>query len=672
MQGKEGAPSIDSLDVREVIHLVFGYLDTPASLVRAGLVCKLWHEISEDEVLWKKLFAFYDEFVWRHDGNEEEDEDFVIVGNQQVKKEARKKGEDEEDEGEIKSSHPRRWKARVVAVHMKPGQNRVPLFLLYDTKSASKQKTTTFGEMSREWHKHSGFRQAHHHNYILHHKNHEVWQATTIPHRPRVVSVSTTMSLVDIRYVWKARSLKVLVRSGIPDIFRPAVWAHMTGAREVMKCSSHFYSTILHSMFGSHAPQKFHHVPTFGAPSFSHTHTHHALNEHGTIAAKRILCVLAMSHPDLQYCPILPDLVQLFLRFLTEAESYVATKLLLNRSIALSNARDSSGTHFFPVDKKGNTAYSEVFDQLLKRFVPTVYEAMKVHQYSAGSILFENWFNKLFVGILPMQTVLRIFDVFLMEGIKGIFRVGFGLLKANAPALARADSAQEFLEALTVAVSNRELDDAFFEEAFSLRLPRSVIGKRLAKTIPKLENEHFQNSLGVYYRPKNLQTSSIINEDEFELLWSWLPPGKRIEDPALEFTSSIHGTSLSNLLFMVGKIDRTMFIIRALDGSVFGFYSNSAWSSHSGTGIYFGDRECFVWTLRPHPAKYGWAPTHENDKMQNNVPSRSFISMGAGPPAIELHDGLTVTSYECPTFKSPALGANENIECISVEVFSVG
>jgi hypothetical protein len=128
------------LDVREVIHLVFEYLDSPASLVRAGLVCKLWHEISEDEVLWKKLFAFYDEFVWRHDENEEDDEDFVIVGSEQVKKEVGKKGEDEER----KSSHPHHWKARVVAVHMKPGQNRVPLFLLYDTKSASKQKNDNF------------------------------------------------------------------------------------------------------------------------------------------------------------------------------------------------------------------------------------------------------------------------------------------------------------------------------------------------------------------------------------------------------------------------------------------------------------------------------------------------------------------------------------------------
>jgi len=232
-------------------------------------------------------------------------------------------------------------------------------------------------------------------------------------------------------------------------------------------------------------------------------------------------------------------------------------------------------------------------------------------------------------------------------------------------------SSEDFLETLVISLSKIDFSDSFFEEAFALHLPRARIGKWFAKVLPKLEHEHDPFSItGVYYRSKNLQTSEIIEEDEFELLWSWLAPGLRIKDPKLEFTSSNHGTSVKNLLYMIDSIEKTIFIIRAVDGKVFGLFANAAWNKH--TGRYFGDRQCFVWTMRPHPEKYGWAPTHENDKMQLTLPVRSFMSMGCGPPAIELHDGLNVSSYVCPTFLSPAFGETSNFECTCLEVYSIG
>ncbi len=109
------------------------------------------------------------------------------------------------------------------------------------------------------------------------------------------------------------------------------------------------------------------------------------------------------------------------------------------------------------------------------------------------------------------------------------------------------------------------------------------------------------------------------------MVWAWLPNHLRIRDPNLEFTSYENGTSLAYMLSKISRCEFTLFVIKANDLSVFGFVATSAWNSCR--CIYFGDAECFVWTLQP-PEKYRYMPDHQNRRMQY-VCSDS-ISLGAG------------------------------------------
>jgi hypothetical protein len=69
-------------------------------------------------------------------------------------------------------------------------------------------------------------------------------------------------------------------------------------------------------------------------------------------------------------------------------------------------------------------------------------------------------------------------------------------------------------------------------------------------------------TIPVYYRPKITTPSTIIQNEDFEILWSWLPSRFRIRDPLLLFSTSTDGYSLISLLKAIGDTSPTILILK--------------------------------------------------------------------------------------------------------------
>ncbi|KAM7086087.1 carabin isoform 1-T4 [Molossus nigricans] len=71
---------------------------------------------------------------------------------------------------------------------------------------------------------------------------------------------------------------------------------------------------------------------------------------------------------------------------------------------------------------------AEVFMALLRRLLPRVHKHLQ--QVGVGPLLYlPEWFLCLFARSLPFPTVLRVWDAFLSEGVKVLFRVGLTLVR---------------------------------------------------------------------------------------------------------------------------------------------------------------------------------------------------------------------------------------------------
>ncbi|XP_060755466.1 growth hormone-regulated TBC protein 1-A isoform X2 [Neoarius graeffei] len=81
----------------------------------------------------------------------------------------------------------------------------------------------------------------------------------------------------------------------------------------------------------------------------------------------------------------------------------------------------------------------EVLGELVKVKVPAVWQAMVKHDVM-WTLVVSRWFICLFIDILPVETVLRIWDCLFYEGSKILFRVALTLIRHNQVLISQAQN----------------------------------------------------------------------------------------------------------------------------------------------------------------------------------------------------------------------------------------
>ena len=117
-----------------------------------------------------------------------------------------------------------------------------------------------------------------------------------------------------------------------------------------------------------------------------------------------------------------------------------------------------------------------VYLNLLKKFMPTVYEFFKnqkfPHSYYAAYFFIYMFSNKLKFNVLA-----RVFDVFLLEGYKIVYRVALALIKINKEKFLKKGVEDEYLYHLFKNKFDEIDPELLLETAFNLRFSKEDIKK---------------------------------------------------------------------------------------------------------------------------------------------------------------------------------------------------
>eukprot|EP01114_Cavostelium_apophysatum_P022674 TRINITY_DN8284_c0_g1_i1.p1 TRINITY_DN8284_c0_g1~~TRINITY_DN8284_c0_g1_i1.p1 ORF type:complete len:818 (-),score=205.70 TRINITY_DN8284_c0_g1_i1:106-2559(-) len=448
--------------------------------------------------------------------------------------------------------------------------------------------------------------------------------------------------------------LKYLIRKGIPDHLRPQIWQTITGCNELLDKNPRYYLDLRQSVFGDKLPKYILKVPTFGGAFDT---KYHYLNEHGIDSTKRILCVLAMDNPGIDYFPVIPDLVCILLHFMGESETYATTSLMIQN-------RDPK-REFFKPGKKGITLLLHTFDDLLDKHATKIYAHMKALDLNAHHFA-DDWFLRLFITKFPFPTVLRIFDAFLNEGSKVLYRVALAFMKLNKQILLKCNTATGFIETIDELSSQCTYGDALMKKAFAIRMRSKYVQQLYKKNTPKLLAV-VEPKFPVYYRPKVEFPSDIIADEDFEQLWSWLPHKYCIKDPVLIYTSKKQGFSLKHFFNTVADEYPSILIVKTNKNEIFGAFVSSPWEPNKG---YFGDRDCFLWKFTPEPKVFRWG---EGNPPYMMLVNQNGIQVGAGRGVgFQLDkEFLNGRTERCETFQNEPLtkDGRPEFECVAIELF---
>ncbi|KAF1983645.1 hypothetical protein K402DRAFT_159398 [Aulographum hederae CBS 113979] len=189
-------------------------------------------------------------------------------------------------------------------------------------------------------------------------------------------------------------------------------------------------------------------------------------------ALRRVLQSFAVHNPSIGYCQSLNFLAGLLLLFLDEDEekAFILLNIITNEHLP--------GTHAKVLEANVDIG---VLMTCIRESMPGVWTKINDMQEDPGSgsvtrlptvsLATTAWFMSCFVGNLPIETVLRVWDSFFYEGSKTLFRIAMAIFKVGELEIRNVRDDMEVFQ--VVQTIPRKLLDAsgLLEACFKRRVP---------------------------------------------------------------------------------------------------------------------------------------------------------------------------------------------------------
>ncbi|RHY34986.1 hypothetical protein DYB32_000484 [Aphanomyces invadans] len=194
---------------------------------------------------------------------------------------------------------------------------------------------------------------------------------------------------------------------------------------------------------------------------------------------RRLLSMYSLRNPKVGYCQSMNFLGAMLLVYLGEEEAFWVLACIVEDLVPGYHTKSMVGSR---VDQ-------HVFAALIEQKLPHVAHHLQALHVHLAPVTFK-WFLCLFVNTLPLETTLRVWDVFFSEGSKVIHRLGLTLIKLLAPDILAADEAFDVYELLKFSPRTlatlmaphrkapqwRKQDDCFCDTLLRLAFDKAFLG----------------------------------------------------------------------------------------------------------------------------------------------------------------------------------------------------
>ncbi|XP_035212023.1 TBC1 domain family member 10A-like isoform X2 [Stegodyphus dumicola] len=219
----------------------------------------------------------------------------------------------------------------------------------------------------------------------------------------------------DLFMTKKYKKVRERCRKGIPPALRARAWQYLCGAKFYMDSCRHKFTELdgaagdprcvedikkdLHRQFPSH--EIF--VKSQG---------------HGQADLFRILKAYSLFNPSVGYCQAQAPIAAALLMHMPAEQAFWCLVAICEKYLP---GYYSPGLEAIQID-------GEILFGLLKKVCPSVHKHLKKQRVEPILYMTE-WFMCAFSRTLPWSSVLRVWDMFLCEGIKVLFKVALVILK---------------------------------------------------------------------------------------------------------------------------------------------------------------------------------------------------------------------------------------------------
>lgn len=247
------------------------------------------------------------------------------------------------------------------------------------------------------------------------------------------------------RFPPKSDKVKKLIRHGIPGEWRGSAWFFYAGGNEKMNRNVGVYDKIVRDTKNVVNKDTEAIERDLNRTFPDNIYFNINLTQPGPVSAdmgpqdlpmihclRRVLVAFSHYQPQIGYCQSLNFLAGLLLLFMNEERTFWMMIILTERIIPKVHSRDLEGVH----KDQG------VLMLCIKEYIPQLWEVLGktfegeivsedkiLTKLPPVTLVTSSWFMSMFVGIIPVESVLRIWDILWYEGSKTLFRFSLTICK---------------------------------------------------------------------------------------------------------------------------------------------------------------------------------------------------------------------------------------------------
>lgn len=291
----------------------------------------------------------------------------------------------------------------------------------------------------------------------------------------------------------KSSKMKRYIRKGIPSEYRGAAWFYYAGGFDHMHRHPGRYPELVRQAMSSPSNDDKEHIerdlyrtfpdnvhfkpemPDGNEPNSTKTSSI-TVETQMIRSLRRVLYAFSLHNPRIGYTQSLNFITGLFLLFLPEEQAFWMLHIVTSEYLP--------GTH--DISLEGANVDLWILMVLLKESLPGIYTKIATSGPTSSkarppaltvqtrlpdiTLGLTNWLMSLFIGSLPLETTLRVWDCFFYEGSKTFFRVSLAIFKASEREIMAVTDPMEVFQ-IVQTVPKKLLDaNSLMEECLARRL----------------------------------------------------------------------------------------------------------------------------------------------------------------------------------------------------------
>ncbi|KAG0170024.1 hypothetical protein DFQ28_004967 [Apophysomyces sp. BC1034] len=322
---------------------------------------------------------------------------------------------------------------------------------------------------------------------------------------------------------WPHRSSKFkrYIRKGIPHELRGQAWLYYSGGEAKMQANPGVYDEYVTKAETMGRENEYLDIierdlhRTFPDNIQFKTTKNTAAGDHGIQkdvpainALRRLLSAFSLYSPTIGYCQSLNYVAGLLLLFMKEEEAFWTFVALIH---------DILPPNIYDVTMEGANIDQNVLMLLLSERCPQIWnrisggksfwecEEMEGAGMPTTSLVTSHWFLTLFINILPIESVLRVWDCLFYEGQRTLFRVAIAIFKMNEHEILAVEDSLEVFQVVQntpkkMVDCHRLMDTTYHKLGSTTRVSEQELEKR--RKMFKIRREERRRNAPVHSKLK--------------------------------------------------------------------------------------------------------------------------------------------------------------------------